>query len=157
MCRLVLVSAGWGWDLDGEVEVDGTGLRSAKARCRLGRSSFLANLKELLDGRWLKSCSFTPGALNSQRDPPSHHTLATRHTISAATFRAVTSLLFSFSSLLIRSSPAREYRQCLNCDDSWYAERPGFGRAGAPFSTGVLSSTIASGRRRRWKWTVEKR
>lgn len=52
-------------------------------------------------------------------------------TFSAAIFRAVTSLLFSFSSARKLASPAREYRQCLNCDVSWYGVGPGWGRATA--------------------------
>jgi hypothetical protein len=46
-------------------------------------------------------------------------------------FFAVTSLLFSFSSARRFASAAREYRQCLNWDVSWYGVGPGWGRARA--------------------------
>lgn len=66
------------------------------------------------------------------------------HTFSASIFRAVTSLLFSFSSARRLASAAREYRQCLNCDVSWNGVGPGVGRTRAagvaePDSPGVPS------------------
>lgn len=67
--------------------------------------------------------------------------LVARLTFSAAIFLAVTSLLFSFNSARKLASPPREYRQCRNCDDSWYGDGPA---APAPPGGGVASALGAA-------------